>query len=145
MNGYLGGGGARTLDCLTGPELKRYLADLQGRGLSAETGHGCFATIRAFAGWAARESYEVDASVFQVRPPKVPDKEMETYSEAELEAVLNAARLELPAVTCFLHSTTLSATHCHHKAPVNSISAARIGWAPTAGGWRRPTSPASFA
>jgi site-specific recombinase XerD len=72
MNGYLGSGGARTLDRLTSSELKRYLADMQGRGLSAETVHGCFATIRAFAGWAARENYEVDASVFRVRPHKVP-------------------------------------------------------------------------
>jgi site-specific recombinase XerD len=91
MNGYLRGGGAQTLDQLTGSELKRYLADLQGRGLAAETVHGCFATIRAFAGWAARENYEVDASLFRVRPPKVPQKEMETYSEAQLEAVLSAA------------------------------------------------------
>lgn len=53
--------------------------------------HGCFATIRAFAGWAARENYEVDASVFRVRPHKVPHKEMETYSEAQLDAVLVAA------------------------------------------------------
>lgn len=88
MDRYLSGGGVRTLDRLTGSELKRYLADLQGRGLSAETVHGCFCQG---AGWAARESYEVDASVFRVRPPKVPQKEMETYSEAQLEAVLTAA------------------------------------------------------
>lgn len=36
MSGYLRGGKAQTLDRLTSSELKRYLADLQGRGLSPE-------------------------------------------------------------------------------------------------------------
>ncbi len=91
MTRYLQGGGAGTLAELTGVELKRYLADLQRRGLAPDTVHGCFATIRAFAGWASRENYDVDPSLFRVRPPKVPQKDMETYSEQQLEAVLRTA------------------------------------------------------
>jgi site-specific recombinase XerD len=91
MERYLAAGGPRTLDSLTGQELKRYLAELQRRELSADTVHGCFATISAFAGWAARENYKVDPLLFRVRAPKVPQKDMETYSEAQVVAILNAA------------------------------------------------------
>jgi site-specific recombinase XerD len=88
---YLAGGGVQRLDQLTGFELKRHLAQLQERRLSPECVHGHFAALRAFAGWAARENYAVGASLFRVRPPQVPQKEMETYSEAQLERVLEAA------------------------------------------------------
>jgi hypothetical protein len=81
---YLASGDVTRLDQLTGAELKRHLAQLQGRGLSPESVHGHFASLRAFAGWAARENYPVDPSLFGVRPPKVPQKEMETYSEDQL-------------------------------------------------------------
>ncbi len=53
--------------------------------------HGCFETLKAFANWALREGYGVDAGVLRVRAPKVPEQEMETYSEAQLEAILDAA------------------------------------------------------
>lgn len=84
-------GGAQSLDQLTGSELKRHLAQLQARELSPESVHGHFAALRAFARWAARESYPVDPSFFRVRPPQVPQKEMESYSEAQPERVLEAA------------------------------------------------------
>jgi integrase len=67
------------------------LVQLQQRSLSQESVHGHFAALRAFAGWAARENYPVDPSFFRVRPPRVPQKEMESYSEAQLERVLEAA------------------------------------------------------
>lgn len=47
MRGFLSGGEPRTLPSLTGAALKGYLAGLQHRGLSPDTAHGCFATIRA--------------------------------------------------------------------------------------------------
>ena len=55
--------------------LKRYLAELQARQLSPESVHGHFATLRAFASWVARENYQVDPSLYRVRPPQVPQKE----------------------------------------------------------------------
>jgi site-specific recombinase XerD len=87
MSWYLGKGGPASLRELTAFELKPFLAELQGRGLAPNTVHGFFEVIKAFANWALREGYEVDPALLRVRSPKVPVIEMETYSEAQLEAV----------------------------------------------------------
>jgi len=71
-------GGPQTLDGLNAFEFKRLLASLQGRGLSPNTVHGFFQVVRAFANWADREGYPVDAGLLRVRAPKVPQTEMET-------------------------------------------------------------------
>jgi site-specific recombinase XerD len=84
-------GGPRTLDRLTAFEVKRLLAGLQERGLSPNTVHGFFQVVRAFANWADREGYPVDPGLLKVRPPKVPQIEMETYSDAQLAAIFQAA------------------------------------------------------
>jgi integrase len=91
MRWYLQHGEAQSLGELTAFELKRYLAQLQFRGLAENTVHGAFETIKAFANWAARENYPVDPALLRVRAPKVAVKEMETYSEVEQQAILRAA------------------------------------------------------
>jgi site-specific recombinase XerD len=83
--------GPTYLDELTASELKRLLASLQDRGLAANTVHGFFEVVRAFGNWASREGYPVDPLLLKMRPPKVPQKEMETYSEAQVAAILAAA------------------------------------------------------
>jgi hypothetical protein len=65
--------GLETLDELGAPELKGYLASLQERGLADNTVHGAFETIKAFANWAAREEYPVDAALLRQRGPKVAE------------------------------------------------------------------------
>jgi integrase len=84
-------GGPATLDGLTGSELKRLLASLQERNLAPNTVHGFFEVVRAFGNWADREGYPVDPSLLRMRPPKVPQTEMETYSDAQLGAIFEAA------------------------------------------------------
>ncbi|SRR5712692_101074 len=84
-------GGPQTLDGLTASELKRLLASLQERNLSPNTVHGFFQVIRSFANWADREGYPVDGALLKMRPPKVPQMEMETYSDAQLAAIFQAA------------------------------------------------------
>jgi len=91
MRQFLGTSGPATLAELTAFEFKRFLAGLQGRGLSPNTVHGFFEVIKAFGNWALREGWEVDPALLRVRAPKVPVKEMETYSEAQLETILAAA------------------------------------------------------
>ena len=91
MSWYLGNGGVQTLPELTAYELKRFLAELQGRELAPNTVHGFFEVIKAFGNWALREGYEVDAALLRVRSPKVPVTEMETYSESQLSTILEAA------------------------------------------------------
>jgi len=53
--------------------------------------HGCFETLKAFANWAAHEGYPIDPAVLPARAPKVPQQEMETYTEAQIGAILRAA------------------------------------------------------
>jgi integrase len=96
MDWYLRNGGALSLEQLTAFEIKRYLAELQGRGLAPNTVHGCFQTLKAFANWAAREGYPVEQGVLNGRAPKVPQQEMETYSAAQIDAVLQAASEDWP-------------------------------------------------
>ncbi len=84
-------GGPQALDRLTSFELKRLLGSLQERGLSPNTIHGFFQVVRAFANWADREGYPVDRGLLKVRPPKVPQVEMETYSDTQLAAIFQAA------------------------------------------------------
>ena len=84
-------GGPATLDGLTSAEVKRLLGALMDRNLSANTVHGFFQVVRAFANWALRESYPVDPAVIKMRPPKVPQTELETYTAAQQEAMINAA------------------------------------------------------
>jgi integrase/recombinase XerC len=91
MDWYLRNGGVAALEQLNGYEFKRYLAELQGRGLAPNTVHGCFETVKAFANWAARENYPIDPAVLRARAPKVPQLEMETYSDAQIEALLREA------------------------------------------------------
>ncbi len=72
---YLGKGGLESLPELTAFELKRLLAELQGRGLSPSTVHGFFEVMKACADWAIREGYEVDPTLLRVRSPMVPVRE----------------------------------------------------------------------
>jgi len=91
-------GGPQHLEELNSTELKRLLGALQDRGLAPNTVHGFFQVVRAFANWANREGYPVDASLLKLRPPKVPVKEMETYSEAQQDAIYEAAAEGWPRV-----------------------------------------------
>jgi len=88
---YLRSGGVETLEELNGYELKRYLAERQGHGLADNSVHGDFETIKALCSWALREGYPVDQSVLRVRAPKVAQKEPETYTAGQLDALLRVA------------------------------------------------------
>jgi site-specific recombinase XerD len=90
MAWYLKSGQAETLGELTAFELKRYLGELRDRGLADNTIHGFFETLRAFASWADREGYTVEAALLRVRAPKVAQQEVETYSREQLEAIFAA-------------------------------------------------------
>jgi site-specific recombinase XerD len=90
VHGYLQERSVQTLDQLTAAELKQYLAAIQARGLAENTVHGAFQTIKAFANWAVREGYRVDSALLRVRAPRVAVKEMETYSNAQLETLFQA-------------------------------------------------------
>ncbi len=88
MDWYGRFGSAKTLAELTGFEFKRYLAQEQSRGISDNSLHGHFQVLKAFGNWACREGYPVDAAMLRVRAPKVAQKEMESFTPQQIEAVL---------------------------------------------------------
>jgi len=90
MRSYLAASNATRLSELTAFELKRFLGEERDRGLAPNTIHGFFETLRAMASWAQREHYPVDAALLRLRAPKVPEKEMETYSTEQLNAIFAA-------------------------------------------------------
>ena len=90
MRSYLVASDATRLSDLTAFELKRFLGELRDRGLAPNTIHGFFETLKALASWAQREQYPVDAGLLRLRAPKVPEKEMETYSTEQLNAIFAA-------------------------------------------------------
>jgi site-specific recombinase XerD len=90
MRSYLAASIATKLCELTAFELKRFLGELRDRGLAPNTIHGFFETLKALASWAQRENYPVDAALLRIRAPKVPEKEMETYSTEQLNAIFVA-------------------------------------------------------
>jgi integrase len=91
-------GGPATLDGLTSAEVKRLLGSLIDRGLAPNTIHGFFEVVRAFANWALREGFPVDPAMVRMRPPKVPDTELETYNPTQQEAMLAAAAPGWPSL-----------------------------------------------
>src|SRR5579871_2630134 len=96
MDWYLRHGQARSLAELNAFELKRYTAELQGRGLAENTVTGTVRTLKAFASWAAREGYPVDPALLRVRAPKVSQQELSSYSAAEQRTILTAAPVGWP-------------------------------------------------
>ena len=96
MEYYLGReGGPATHDSLTSGEIKRLLGNLVERNLAPNTIHGFFEVVRAFANWALREGFPVDPAAVRMRPPKVPETELETYNPTEQEAMLPRELLHL--------------------------------------------------
>jgi site-specific recombinase XerD len=91
-------GGPVTLDGLTSAEIKRLLGSLIDRNLAPNTIHGFFEVVRAFANWALREGFPVDPAVVRMRPPKVPQTELETYNSTQQEAMLAAAAPGWPSL-----------------------------------------------
>lgn len=91
IDAFLSATGLVTLSDLTAFELKRYVLGLQDRGLAPNTVHGCFQVVKGLASWAHAQAYPVDPALLRVRAPRLPQVEMETYTPAQLDAVIAAA------------------------------------------------------
>lgn len=81
-----------TLADLTGSAVKRYLAEEQARGLADNTVHGGFQVLRSFGNWACREGYPVDPALLRIRAPKVAQKEMESFTPQQVDAILHETK-----------------------------------------------------
>jgi integrase len=92
IDAFITATGAVSLADLTAFELKRYVLGLQDRGLAPNTVHGCFQVVKGLASWAHAQGYAVDPALLRVRAPRLPQVEMETYTPAQLDAVISAAR-----------------------------------------------------
>jgi site-specific recombinase XerD len=91
IDAYFARGGAESLEDFTAYEVKRYVVELQDRGLAPNTVHGCFQVLRGFANWANGQDYPIDPALLRLRAPKLPQVEMESYSPAERDAIVDAA------------------------------------------------------
>jgi site-specific recombinase XerD len=87
ISAFLDDSGLTSVDQLVPGEVKDYIARLGERGLSDETVHGFFATVKAFASWADREGYPIDPTLLKMRGPAVSKKEREVYSERQRAAI----------------------------------------------------------
>ena len=99
IDAYLGAGGVDDLSSLTAAELRRYVCELQDRGLSDDSVRGAFLSLKCMCNWAAREGYRVDAGLVRVRTPRVSEKELITYSDPQQDAILAAAPVGWPKLT----------------------------------------------
>jgi hypothetical protein len=80
LDAYFARGGAESLADFTAYEVKRYVVELQDRGLAPNTVHGCFQVLRGFANWASGQNYPIDPALLRLRAPKLPQVEMESYT-----------------------------------------------------------------
>ncbi len=91
LDTYLARGGAVSLDEFSAFEVKRYVVELQDRSLAPNTVHGCFQVLRSFANWSHAQGYPIDPALLRLRAPKLPQVEMESYTQAQLDAILDCA------------------------------------------------------
>ena len=94
---YLGTGGPAALDGLTPGEVAVCSATLS-TATRPQHHPRLLQVVRAFANWALREGFPVDPAVVRMRPPKVPETELETYNPAKQEAILAAAAPGWPSL-----------------------------------------------
>jgi site-specific recombinase XerD len=91
LDAYFARGGAVSLEDFTAYEVKRYVVELQDRGLTPNTVHGCFQLLRGFANRASAQDYPIDPRLMRLRAPKLPQVEMESYTPAQRDAIVEAA------------------------------------------------------
>ena len=91
IDAYFRSAGATTLEDFTADAVRAYIATLQDRHLAENTVHGCFQVLRSLATWADREGYLVDDALLRLQAPKLPELEIEIYSQEQLEAVIRQA------------------------------------------------------
>ena len=90
VDAYRAAGGAANLGELTAAELRRYICELQDRGLAENSVRGAFLTLKCMGNWAAREGYAVDPGFLRVKTPRVAELELVTYRAEQLNAILAA-------------------------------------------------------
>src|SRR5258708_15039720 len=91
VEAYLDVADRATLDAFTADGLRSYIAGLQDRHLAENTVHGCFQVLRSLANWADREGYPVDPALLRLGAPKLPELEVEIYSQEEVDAIVRIA------------------------------------------------------
>jgi site-specific recombinase XerD len=82
----------RSVADITPVKLRDFQAELLEVGLSAGTAATFHRIIRNFLGFCRREGWGVGAETLGVAPPLQASVEPETYSRAEEERIINAAR-----------------------------------------------------
>jgi site-specific recombinase XerD len=77
---------------VTAGKLREFQAELLDAGLSAGTVATFHRVMRNFLGFCHREGWSVPAETLEVAPPRLVTVEPETFTEAEEQRILEAAR-----------------------------------------------------
>jgi site-specific recombinase XerD len=81
MRGFVRHSLARTLADVDIERARTYMGHRQAAGLSDNSVHADYQTIKAFANWCANEELPVSPTLPRLRAPKVSIKELVTYRE----------------------------------------------------------------
>ena len=82
----------RSVSDVTPRQLRDFQAELLDAGLSAGTASTFHRVIRNFLGFCRREGWGVGAETLEVAPPRQDTIEPETYTEGEVQRILEATR-----------------------------------------------------
>ena len=91
MRGFLRFSKARTLADLSLEAARQYIAHRQEAGLSDNSVHADYQTIKAFANWCAHEELPISPRLARLGAPKVAQKELATYTDEQVKALLVSA------------------------------------------------------
>ncbi len=91
MRGFVKHAMARTLADVDIERARTYMGHRQEAGLSDNSVHADYQTIKAFANWCANEELPVSPTLSRLRAPKVAIKELVTYREDQVKQLLEVA------------------------------------------------------
>ena len=91
MRGFVRYSMARTLADLDIERARAYMGHRQESGLSENSIHADYQTIKAFANWCANEELPVSPTLSRLRAPKVSIKELVTYTDDQVKQLLDIA------------------------------------------------------
>ncbi|MEZ4868118.1 MAG: tyrosine-type recombinase/integrase [Caldilineaceae bacterium] len=86
--------GVTDLEALTPHDIRRYLVDARGRGLSSQYQNNLARAIRAFLNYAVRDGLLEKSPMSNVKMPKIKNKILSAYTDEELGAILDSCETQ---------------------------------------------------
>lgn len=90
--------GDLSVDRLTGPAIQRWIVEELKR-LAPSSVHRHYRTLRTMLGYAVKRRYLLSNPCDEVNPPRIPRREMETFTVDQIEGIAAAVN---PRYRCFI-------------------------------------------